>query len=264
LPYNAYPETPSFGGGMSAYYHLRGYLHTASLTWSFGAMKGREADLWQRSVAFEPPEIMLPRLVARGFDALLIDRRGYNPTEADALIQSVLKLLGPSVRQVSHPNGHEVVYDLRGYRERLRDTNPIAYEQLKQRETEAVSVLWLHGFYCFEPFGQEWKHRWCGPQGLAVAINPSDRPRAFRIEAVFRTEFAEYSDLRIESVPWNERFPINKDSPKTSRVIVIPPGRHSLRFRGRMPPGYIHGDPRRLTFFIAQWSMTEVRLDEAR
>lgn len=228
-------------------------------------MKGREADLWQRDVAFDPPASMLPRLVARGFDALLIDRRGYDPDDADALTADIRRLLGPGVRQVAHPDGHEVVYDLRGYRDRLRVEDPTGYEQLKRREAEAVSVLWLDGFYCFEPFGQEDRHRWCGPRGSAVFVNPSDRPRAFQVEAVFRTEYPEFSDLRIDGGSvWTERFPINRVCPKTSRIIVVPPGRHTVRFRGRLPRGYVYGDPRRLTFFVAQWAMTEVPLDAAR
>jgi hypothetical protein len=265
LPFNAYPESPSFGGGMSAYYHIRGYLHTHSLRWSFGAMKGREADLWQREVACESPAEMLPRLVARGFDGLLIDRRGYSPAEADQLTAEVSKEIGADAPRVEHPGTGEVVYDLRGYCDRLRAGRPAEFEALCRREAEAVSVLWLDGFYSFEPFGQEWKHRWCGPKGVAVFVNPTDRPRAFRVEAVFRSEQPEFTDVRIDGGPvWTERFPVNKDSPMTSRVIVVPPGRHTVRFRGRLPDGYLSGEPRRLTFFIAQWRMTEVRADAAR
>ena len=99
LPFVAYPETFSVGK-LSGYDHARGYLHTDSLRWSFGAMEGREADLWQREVSVAPPAAMLPRLVARGFDGLLIDRRGDSPAEADALTDGVSKVLGRGVRQV--------------------------------------------------------------------------------------------------------------------------------------------------------------------
>jgi hypothetical protein len=264
LPFIPYPETFAVGK-LTGYEHARGYVHTDTLRWSFGAMEGREADLWQRDVSFEVPAKMLPRLVARGFDALFIDRRGYPPAEADALTAAVLGVLGPNVRRISHPDGHQVVYDLRAYRDRLRAEDPAAYEQLKVREAEAVAVLWLDGFYSFEPFGQEWRHRWCGPRGTAVFVNPTDRPRAFRVEAVFRTKYPEFSDLRIDGGPvWTERFPIHNESPKTSRVIVVPPGRHSVRFRGRLPDQHVHEEARRLTFFVAQWTMTEVPADTVR
>ena len=96
-------------------------------------------------------------------------------------------------------------------------------------------------------------------------VNPTDRPRAFRVEAVFRTKYREFSDLRIDGGPvWTERFPISKESPMTSRAIVVPPGRHSVRFHGRLPHRYVYDDPRRLTFFVAQWKMTEVPIDDAR
>ncbi|HVK16238.1 MAG TPA: hypothetical protein VM533_04765 [Fimbriiglobus sp.] len=264
LPFIPYPETLSVGK-LSGYDHARGYLHTDTMRWSFGAMEGREVDLWQREVAAESPDRMLPRIVARGFDALLIDRRGYSPTEADALHGGVMALLGPSVHHVTHPNGQEVVYDLRNYRDRLRTADPIAYEQSKRRELEAVSILWLDGFYSFEPSGREWKHRWCGPRGVAVIVNPTDRTRTFRVDAVVRTKNPEYADLQIDGGPvWTERFPINDKNPVTSHVIVVPPGRHTVRFRCRLPGGHVYDDPRRLTFFIAQWAMTEVSADTTR
>ena len=63
-------------------------------------------------------------------------------------------------------------------------------------------------------------------------VNPTDRPRSFRVDAVFRTRFPEYADLQINGGPvWTERFPINDKNPVTSRVIVVPPGRHTVRFR---------------------------------
>ena len=57
LPYVPYPEVK--------YEHVRGYLHTATVRWSFGAVRGRETDLWQREVATREPREMLGRLAGR-------------------------------------------------------------------------------------------------------------------------------------------------------------------------------------------------------
>jgi hypothetical protein len=261
LPYVAYPETLVVGK-LSGYDHARGYLHTRTLHWSFGAMKGREADLWQREVSTAPTPELLRRAVARGFDGLFLDRRGYAPAEADRILAEIARELGGDAPRFAHPDGNQVVFDLRPYRDRLRRELGPGYDALCRREAEAVSVLWLDGFYSFEPVGQEGKHRWCGPSGVAVFVNPSDRPRAFRIEAVFRTATAGFADVRIDGRSvWTERFPVNKDSPMTSRVVVVPPGRHTVRFCGRPPDDYRPTDSRRLTFFIAQWRMTEVPAD---
>jgi hypothetical protein len=78
LPFVPYPEPPPVGT-LGPYDQVCGYLHTDTVRWSFGAMKGREVDQWQREVATAPAPEMLRRLALRGFDAVVVDRRGYPP-----------------------------------------------------------------------------------------------------------------------------------------------------------------------------------------
>jgi hypothetical protein len=75
LPFVPYPETLAVGK-LSGYDHARGYLHTKTVRWSFGAVKGREVDQWQREVAAVPPQEVLRRLALAGFDGLFVDQRG--------------------------------------------------------------------------------------------------------------------------------------------------------------------------------------------
>jgi hypothetical protein len=79
LPHAPFPESPPVHK-MPAYEHARGYVMTDTLSWSFGAIKGREADVWLKDVSYmmtKEPEKMLKRIVARGFDGILIDGRGF-------------------------------------------------------------------------------------------------------------------------------------------------------------------------------------------
>ena len=91
LPYAPFPEHKPIEK-MPIYEHARGYIHTNSLYWSFGAVKGREVDAWQRDVAtpmttrkFDKLPAAVPefvdRIVCAGFDGLLIDTRGFAPTK---------------------------------------------------------------------------------------------------------------------------------------------------------------------------------------
>ena len=73
LPYTQYPESAQHDD----YDHVRGYLHTQTMCWSYGAMKGREADAWQVEAAFAEPHEMSQRLIYRGFTGLYIDSRRY-------------------------------------------------------------------------------------------------------------------------------------------------------------------------------------------
>jgi phosphoglycerol transferase len=76
LPYVPFPESP-FVNKMIDYDHLRPYLHSKTIHWSYGAVKGREVDLWQREVSSRKVPEMITELRAAGFNGLWIDRFGY-------------------------------------------------------------------------------------------------------------------------------------------------------------------------------------------
>jgi hypothetical protein len=76
LPYVPFPENPAVNK-MEDYSLLRGYLHSASLRWSYGAMKGRETDRWQREVTRKPLKELVNDLALAGFSGIYIDRCGY-------------------------------------------------------------------------------------------------------------------------------------------------------------------------------------------
>jgi hypothetical protein len=90
LPVMDFPEAPL--RTQTSYDHLRPYLHTRSLRFSFGSMKGRPREQWQHDVE----KMSLPDAVVevkrRGFGALYVSRASY-PDGAHELEQN-LRLLG--------------------------------------------------------------------------------------------------------------------------------------------------------------------------
>jgi len=76
LPYLPFPESPMVGQ-VGPYAHLRGYLHSDTLRWSFGAMRNRDGDVWQRHVAAQPVHALVEILAAAGFGGIYLDRYGY-------------------------------------------------------------------------------------------------------------------------------------------------------------------------------------------
>ena len=71
LPYVAFPESPP-AHKMRDYDHLWGYFHSDRLKWSYGAIKGREGDLWQRRAASEPAAEMVETLRGAGFGGVML------------------------------------------------------------------------------------------------------------------------------------------------------------------------------------------------
>lgn len=76
LPYVRFPEG-GFTHQMPHDGHLRAYLHSKTLRWSYAAMKGRPGDLWQRRVTAQPVPDMVKALSAAGFSGIFVDRDGY-------------------------------------------------------------------------------------------------------------------------------------------------------------------------------------------
>ena len=91
LPYTPYPESPELVR-MPEYAQMHGWLHSSTLRWSYGAIKGRAT--WQDGqVGLSLPD-QLRRARRAGFTAVWVDRRGYR--DGGASIESRLReCLGP-------------------------------------------------------------------------------------------------------------------------------------------------------------------------
>jgi len=92
LPYVPFPENPPVNK-MIDYSHLKGYLHSEKLRWSYGAMKGRPMDAWQRMVAGMPVDDMLKTLSETGFEGIYIDSYGYQDG-GSKLMSDIRQILG--------------------------------------------------------------------------------------------------------------------------------------------------------------------------
>ena len=76
LPYVSFPESSPVCSMMD-YEQLRGYLHSKTLFWSYGAIRGRAGDAWIHHAAALPPAQMVPALRSKGFAGVWIDKDGY-------------------------------------------------------------------------------------------------------------------------------------------------------------------------------------------
>lgn len=128
LPRVLYPEAAA-PGRMVDYDEMRGYLHSDSLRWSYGAMKGRPASNWQDNLTGKPVPELLRTLVAIGFTGLYTDRWGYDDNGA-ALEAEVAAATGASA--TASRNGRLSFFDLRAYRDRITSSTPAS-------ELEAVA-----------------------------------------------------------------------------------------------------------------------------
>lgn len=97
LPIMEFPESPV--PGLMSYDHFRPYLYSRTLRFSFGTVKGRERDAWQRELVGAKLTEAIPEIMRRGFSALEIDRRGFpdNGRQLDEALRSMGCVSAPIV-----------------------------------------------------------------------------------------------------------------------------------------------------------------------
>jgi hypothetical protein len=76
LPVADFPEGPRIGSAID-YEHLRPYLFTSRLRFSYGSDKGRAREAWQHRMEELPPETMVDALERCGFAGILLNRKAY-------------------------------------------------------------------------------------------------------------------------------------------------------------------------------------------
>jgi phosphoglycerol transferase len=101
LPYVAFPSSPPVQR-MVDYDHVRPYLHSEDLRWSYGAMKGRSEDLGD--------DVTTPEQAREaGYAGVAVDRFGY--ADNGAAVEAELRAAGAGAPIVS-ADGRRVFYPL--------------------------------------------------------------------------------------------------------------------------------------------------------
>ncbi len=162
LPYvpfpEGYPDTPCCGAVATyatKYEPLRGYLHSTTLRWSYGAVKGRAAD-WAASLAGQPLSFVLASTAAAGFDGVWLDPAALPPAKARRAEAALHSLLAAPLLS---PDRDLWFFDLRPYAARLRRfTSPARVSRLRELTLHPLRTV-------------------CAPGGVTV-FNPSRLARA--------------------------------------------------------------------------------------
>ncbi len=182
LPYVPFPEgyalTP-VGGQIATYatkYEpLRGYLHSSTLHWSYGATKGRPAD-WSAQLAGHPLSFVVAAVAAAGFDGIWIDPAGFEPAKARRVLAALRGLLGAA--PLVSPDGDLWFFDLRRYRARQQRSHPAA--QLSRLRELTLSPL----------------RTVCQTDGLAL-FNPSATPRPATLKVALAASGTSSDAIRL-------------------------------------------------------------------
>lgn len=179
LPYETFPEGPPVYQ-MDGYDHLRGYLHSKSLKWSFPTMRGRPGDDWIRELSSKPTARLVREAALAGFSGIYVNRHGY--ADGAGAIASELRAATGSKPLTSYDNSL-MFFRLAGTAQGANTTgvNNIATKT-------AMTVEFGDGVYAFEHDGDRAWH-WCNQKGALEIFNPSSEVRQVRLVAQLFSAF---------------------------------------------------------------------------
>ena len=221
VPYIAFPEAVSFGR-CKGYDHLRPYLVSHSLRWSFGAFRGRPADALVHLLSELQPEEMLRVLVLIGFDGLMIDRFGY-ADEAAQFEKSIDALLSRSPKISS--DGRWAFYGLGEFKAKLKTQIPESqWQQASKDLARPILPIFGTGFLPEEGPPDD-IFRWGGANSELRLVNSEGLGRMVEIE------FAA-DRLSLEPVHLEVNYPSGKSN------LLIGYGQQRFHMRLKAEPGF--------------------------
>ncbi len=230
LPVVPFPESPRLAR-MKDYDQFFGYFHSRRLRWSYGGIKGREAD-WQRALGGQPTRLLLDRLAAVGFAGLTVDRFGY----ADGAAKLEAELGGLAGPPAVSGNGRLSFFDLTGYREGVRRGHPDAGVEALAAAT-LRPVLWDPGpgFDFTRADGTSFWVTASGPDASFVLHNPGTAPQFVVFAATLESGGGGNLTIRPPSGP-SESVSVPCSRAPLRREFSVPPGSSELRLSADVSP----------------------------
>jgi phosphoglycerol transferase len=125
LPYMPFPESGGPLHRLQEYDLVTGFLHSESLRWSFAGMKGREGDLFYRSLAQQTIAKQLDVIARLGFSGIYLDRRGFE--DGGRAIEVELRRLLNTGPELTRNDGQIAFY-------RITPTGPMVAEGTSPQE----------------------------------------------------------------------------------------------------------------------------------
>lgn len=219
LPFRQFPETPPVNGVFDTD-QLKPYLHSDSLRWSGGAIKGRPASEWVGLASALPVAGMAQSVAAAGFAGILVDRNPYDDNGA-RIVRELQAALGKEA--FSAQDGRYVFFLLPA--EELAEG--ISGSDLADMASWVVNPVYprftpdySHGYSLAETFDDyEPKIELDNPRSEAVTLRLDFSVAYGQGDATFRftSPDGSFTDLPVTGTP-----------EEASIQVVAPPGRSAV------------------------------------
>ena len=228
LPLRPFPEAGSMGQ-MGDYEHLRAYIHSSGLRWSYPTMKGRPSD-WTATAAGLTTAELLPAAAATGFSGIWLDRRAYEDSGA-AIEQEIRDATGTARPALVSADGSRAFYDLARLRGQVdKSLSPDERAKLSEAMIPPVAALYGRGFYSPESDDDNtW--RWATNDAVLTIANTSDTNQRARWTASLKSAIGSTTRIfvagrAVRQVTFTKP---DQDTP-VDLVLSVPPSGVDVRF----------------------------------
>lgn len=247
LPYKAFPETPPIHN-LGDYALFRPYLHSHTLKWSYGVIKGSSHDQWIKSLSELPVEEMIDKVTVAGYKGIYLNTAGY----IDGGEQMGKKLFSVLNQKpiISDTKDH-VFYNLINYRRKL--IKEYSQEAMDKQQKEVLSLPiafnWNKGFYPEETDKLDF-WRWSKKRSSLTLVNDNPENINITLSFDFMSNYPEYTNLIISSKLFNSELKMNSIKKKFNKKIILPKGPFQIKFETDSKKAISSTDPRELYFRI--------------
>lgn len=159
-----------------------------------------------------------------------------------------LKITSIDDRFKSHLNAIEITSmpsDIKSTRVRFDDAPPAF---LQGASLPSPTLEWSNGFYGLESDAtHNW--RWASQTGDLVITNPAQQPLKITFEMNIGSAQNGSYVLAINGELWHEQLSISNKSKPYRKTLLVPPGRHLVRFESNAPV-FVSPDPRVLSYVL--------------
>jgi hypothetical protein len=205
----------------TAYEHLRPYLWTKTLRFSFGSVQGRTREAWQAAIMKLPTEQLVATLEQFGFGALYLDRRAFTD-RAEATIKELGRL---GKTQLIEDDAHDLVCV------RLTPSPNPSFPH----SVDAAQIVNKRGWIWPEKT-EKGTCLWAGGDATLYFVNEGEVGRNFHLTCKLTTYVSRRVEIEFEGRSiWGAELAPGQIMPVDIR-LTAKSGRNHLYFKTDAPP----------------------------
>ena len=227
LPVVDFPSDSSVGL-MSSYDSIKtGYLHSRTLRWSAGGVRGRDGE-WQFPAAKLPLRDLVRGIAAMGFTALELDRYGYINNDRHDPRQDLERLLGEPIAQA---RGRLYAWDLRPIaRSLLRGMSVTARHALAQQMLDAPRLYLASDV---DPSRNRGGSTSVCAAATITLVNPGDHSSAQALRVTLTRDQSATRDGTVSTANGTSAIPADGNSHVFP--VTVPPGTSTIKITAVTP-----------------------------